>query len=148
MCSGVLSSVIQNPDSIFKYQRIQVFFFYQACCVLSLQGLDWCWWEGELQQCPWGLASSAPTGLCTSTLPPAVPLPSLRAQLCFLLPCIWEGASVKKNLKWNTYSGSSILALLKFYIFSLTVFLRFFISGDLSMPRKDSLKECGLCWET
>lgn len=55
----------------------------------------------------------------------------------------------EKNLKWNTYNGSSILALLKFHILSswCWLFSLYFLFPVTCMLRKDySLKEWGFCW--
>lgn len=153
--AGVSSSAIWSPDNILKYQRIQVFFWSGMPCVFSSKdsaaggGKVSCSRRnarGDFQQCS-DTALPLHAAFCS-----AAALLECRA-LCFLLAWIWEGASVKKTRKWNIYSGASILALLKFHVFSswCCVFFRFLFPGTCAASvctlRKGSPEECWLCWE-
>lgn len=116
---GVLSSVIQTPDNILKYQRSQVFLFPSDMpCVFATR--PWLLLVGR-----WAAAEEVSMGVCQQCSSRALHLhPAWPEGRALLLVALHLGRHFsEKNLRWNTYSGSCVLALLKFHILSSWCYL-------------------------
>lgn len=148
--AGASSSVIETPDNILKYQRIQVFFWSGMSCVFPPRAL--------LLVGRYAAAKAVPVGFCQQCSDKALPLHAAFCPVWAQSSLLLFGLDLRRHfsetdcqvkyLQWCLYSCTC--KILCSQLLMLTVFCRVFVPCNLCcvcLRLQEGLSESVVCVE-